>query len=79
MTKPIFLKILLTFIVALVFVFAPKAASARRGSGSRGGGTLTEAAASTVEAIPVSAAADSPSAVLAVERPCRPPGWAGGT
>jgi hypothetical protein len=42
-------------------------------------GTLTEAAAFTVEAIPVSAEADSPSAVLAVEGPCRPPGWAGGT
>jgi hypothetical protein len=42
-------------------------------------GTLTEVAASTAEAIPVSAEADSPSAVLAVERPCHPLGWAGGT
>jgi hypothetical protein len=40
-------------------------------------GTLTEAAASTAEAIPVSAEADSPSVVLVVEGTCRPPGWAG--
>ena len=43
------------------------------------GGTLTEAAASAAEAIPVSAEADSLSVDLAVERLCRPPGWAGGT
>jgi len=42
-------------------------------------GTLTEAAASTVQAIPVSAEADSLSVDLAVEGPCRPPVWAGDT
>ena len=42
-------------------------------------GTLTEAAASTAEATPVSAGADNPTAVLAAGRQCRPLGWAGGT
>ena len=37
MIKPAVLKILLTFVVALVFAFAPKSASAKRGSGSHGG------------------------------------------
>jgi hypothetical protein len=39
-------------------------------------GVLTEAAASTPEATPVSAGADNPTAVLAAGRQCHPLGWA---